>query len=361
LVSLFAAASYFCGMHYHELFMQRCLQLAALGQQWVAPNPMVGALVVNNGIIIGEGYHQHFGGPHAEVNAVNAVIDKTLLKGATIYVSLEPCAHFGKTPPCTKLIIEHKIAKVVIACLDPNPLVAGKGAAQLEHAGVEVIIGVLEKDARELNKRFIHYHTHKKPFVVLKWAQTEDGYCGRFNGSNLSHKITNWYSDVMVHQMRSKQSAILVGYNTALNDNPQLTARKWFGKNPIRIIIDLQCCLPQHLNIFTDGLPTLVFTLVPKQDTPTVSYLKVNNKEHFIIEILNILYQKNIQSLLVEGGPKTLQLFIDSATWNEAHIFTSNIKWQDGVKAPVLLKGVEVNSIINFNNTYKKFIPAFSL
>jgi diaminohydroxyphosphoribosylaminopyrimidine deaminase/5-amino-6-(5-phosphoribosylamino)uracil reductase len=161
--------------------------------------------------------------------------------------------------------------------------------------------------------------------------------------------------------MRSKQSAILVGYNTELNDNPQLTTRKWFGKNPIRIIVDLQCSLPQHLNIFTDGLQTLVFTLAPKQDTPTVSYLKVNNKEHFLVEILETLHQKNIQSLLVEGGPKTLQLFIDSELWNEAHIFTSNIKWQDGVKAPVLLKGVEVNSITNLKDTCKTFKPEFIL
>ena len=337
--------------------MQRCLQLAALGQQWVAPNPMVGAVVVKNGNIIAEGYHQYYGGPHAEVNAISTIEDKTLLAGATIYVSLEPCAHFGKTPPCTNLIIEHKIAKVVIACLDPNPLVAGKGVTQLEQAGVEVIVGVLVKEAEELNKRFIHFHTNKKPYIVLKWAQTEDGYCGRLEDSNFSRKITNWYSDVMVHQMRSAEAAILVGHNTAINDNPQLTNRKWFGKNPTRIVIDLENNLPLHLHIFNDDATTLVFTSSPKQNTPTVSYLKVNNKAHFIIEILDALYQKNIQSVLIEGGPKTQQLFIDSNNWNEAHVFTSNVKWQKGIKAPALIKGVEISHIINFNDTYQTFKP----
>lgn len=360
-VSLLAVASYFCTMHHHEIFMQRCLQLATLGQQWVAPNPMVGALVVNNGIVIGEGYHQQFGGPHAEVNAVNAVIDKTLLKGATIYVSLEPCSHFGKTPPCANLIIEHKIAKVVIACLDPNPLVAGKGIALLQEAGIEVITGVLEKEAIALNKIFIHFHTQKKPFVVLKWAQTADAFCGRYPNSSLSNKITNWYADVLVHQLRSTVTAILVGYKTALLDNPTLTNRKWFGKSPLRIIIDLENKLPQHLNVFKDGLSTLVFTLYPMQDTHSVSYLKLKNRERFIDEILETLYQKNIQSVLIEGGPKTLQLFIDNNAWNEAHIFTSDIIWQEGVHAPILIKSKEVTSTLLLNNAYKIFKPEISL
>jgi diaminohydroxyphosphoribosylaminopyrimidine deaminase/5-amino-6-(5-phosphoribosylamino)uracil reductase len=348
-------------MLHHEFFMQRCLQLAELGQQWVAPNPMVGAVVVKQGNIIAEGYHQQYGGAHAEVNAINTIEDKAILEGATIYVSLEPCAHFGKTPPCTNLIIENKITKVVIACLDPNPLVAGKGVAQLKQAGVEVIVGVLEKEAKELNKRFIHFHTYKKPYVVLKWAQTEDGYCGRLNSASQSNKITNWYSDVVVHKMRSNQAAILVGYNTALNDNPQLTTRNWFGKNPIRVIIDLQCSLPQHLKIFTDGMPTFVFTLAPKQNTPTVSYFKLNNKEDVITEIFHLLYEKNIQSILVEGGPKTLQMFIDSNSWNEAHIFTSNNKWQSGLKAPNLFEVAGINSITNFNDTYKIVKPNLNL
>jgi diaminohydroxyphosphoribosylaminopyrimidine deaminase/5-amino-6-(5-phosphoribosylamino)uracil reductase len=332
--------------------MQRCLQLANLGKQWVAPNPMVGSVIVYNGEIIGEGYHTHFGGPHAEVNAINSVKDKSLLKGATIYVSLEPCAHFGKTPPCTNLIIEYQLATVVIACLDPNPLVAGKGLNQLKAAGIEVITGVLEKEATDLNKKFIHFYVQKKPFIILKWAQTADGICGRLPGSIFSKKITNWFADILVHQLRSSSQAILVGYNTALYDNPYLTTRHWFGKNIIRIVIDLNNQLPSHLNMFTDGFPTYIFTLNPKQNTATLSYFQIKNKEHLVDEILEALHRKNIQSLIVEGGPKTLQLFIDTHNWQEAHIFTSNIKWQNGIHAPKLTNAVETNSTKVLNNSY---------
>lgn len=348
-------------MHYQELYMQRSLQLAALGQAWVAPNPMVGAVVVKHGVIIGEGYHQQFGGPHAEVNAVNAVSDKTLLEGATIYVSLEPCAHFGKTPPCTDLIIAHKIAKVIVACLDPNPLVAGKGVMQLQHAGIEVEVGVLEKEAKELNKKFFYYHLHKKPYIILKWAQTADGLCGREHGSVLSKKITNWFSNIIVHQLRSTNSAILVGYNTALYDNPALTNRKWYGKHPLRIVIDMEGKLPARLNLFTDELPTIVFTCKPAQNTAQISYVQINKKEQAAHEILAYLYNEKIQSLLIEGGPKTLQLFINSGAWNEAHIFTSSVFWGQGVKAPVITKGKVVHSQCLLNNTYKKIIPENSL
>jgi diaminohydroxyphosphoribosylaminopyrimidine deaminase/5-amino-6-(5-phosphoribosylamino)uracil reductase len=342
-------------MQNHDFFMQRCLQLAAIGEQWVAPNPMVGAVIVKHGKIIGEGYHQFFGEAHAEVNAIQSVQNKTLLKGATIYVSLEPCAHYGKTPPCTNLIIEHKIAKVVVACLDPNPLVAGKGVAQLKQAGIEVMIGVKEKEALALNKRFIYFQSNKKPFIILKWAQTADGFCGRYTNSTLSNKITNWYVDVLVHQLRSKVAAILVGYNTAVFDNPLLTTRKWKGKNPLRIVIDLENNLPQQLNLFSDGIPTLVFTYKPLQDNHAVSYIRLSNKEHFIDEILETLYQKNIQSVLIEGGPKTLQKFIDHNAWNEAHILTSNNAWHEGIKAPVLTNGVQVQHKNLLNNTYSIF------
>lgn len=334
--------------------MQRCLQLAAIGEQWVAPNPMVGAVVVKQDTIIGEGYHQQFGGAHAEVNAIHAVKDKALLEGATIYVSLEPCVHFGKTPPCTNLIIEHKISKVVIACLDPNPLVAGKGVAQLKQAGIEVIVGVLENESLTLNKRFIFFHRYKKPFVILKWAQTEDGYCGRLQGSGLSGKISSWYSDVLVHQMRSKESAILVGYNTALFDNPRLNTRKWFGKNPLRVVIDLEGKLPKHLQLFTDTDETLIFTLQPLQQTiSTKNYIKLNEKENLTDAILETLFQKNIQSVIVEGGPKTLQEFINNKAWNEAHIFTSTATWGKGIKAPILNSGTVVYNQSILNDNYK--------
>ena len=337
----------------HEIFMQRCLQLAALGQQYVAPNPMVGAVVVSNGKIIGEGYHKKHGEAHAEVNAINAVKDKSLLKGATIYVSLEPCAHFGKTPPCTGLIVENQISEVIVACLDPNPLVAGKGVEQLKQAGIKVLVGVLKEQAEELNKRFIHYHSFKKPYVVLKWAQTADNYSGRIPGADLSPKITNWYADILVHQLRSNESAILIGFNTAKYDNPLLSTRKWFGKNPLRIIIDLEGQLAPHLNIFTDKNQTVVFTLYPRQPSASVSFVQINNKHNLLDEILNYLYEQKINSLLVEGGPQTLQLFIDQKVWNEAHIFTSSNIWKQGVKAPQLNYGNVVQSIALLDNNYK--------
>ena len=340
-------------MNKHELFMQRCLQLAAIGQQWVAPNPMVGAVVVNNGKIIGEGYHKNYGGPHAEVNAIQQTHNKSELEGATLYVSLEPCAHFGKTPPCTNLIVEHKIAKVYVACLDPNPLVAGKGVSQLKNAGIEVVVGVLAHEAKELNKRFINYYTNKKPYVVLKWAQTANGYCGRLPASQLSPKITNWFSDINVHQLRACQSAILIGYNTAKYDNPSLTTRKWFGKNPIRVIIDLDGLLAQNLDVFTDNNPTIVFTLNPKQSTNALSFVQINKQQNLLNEILTYLYEQNIQSLLVEGGPKTLQLFIDHKIWNEAHVFTSSNQWEQGVKAPQLNYGKEVQNTTVLGDNYK--------
>lgn len=341
--------------------MQRCLQLAAIGQPWVAPNPMVGAVIVNNGIIIGEGYHAKFGEPHAEVNAINSVIDKSQIKGATIYVSLEPCAHFGKTPPCTNLIIEHQLAKVVIACLDPNPLVAGKGVMQLKNAGIEVEIGVLETEAKQLNKRFIYYHQYKLPYVTLKWAQTADGYCGRMAGSKQSRNISNWFSNILVHQLRSAESAILVGYNTALYDNPSLTTRKWFGNNPTRIVIDMEGQLPSSLNLYQNHHQTIVFTLHPSQNTAQVTYIKLSSKQGVIQEILKKLYELKLQSLLVEGGPKTLQMFIDSGLWNEAHIITSNQKWGEGIKAPLLTKGKEVYCQTVLNDYYQVINPEISL
>lgn len=342
-------------MNNHIPFMQRCLQLAATGQPWVAPNPMVGSVVVKNGIIIGEGYHKIFGGPHAEVNAIAAVADKSQLVGTTLYVNLEPCAHFGKTPPCTNLIIEHKIARVVVACLDPNPLVAGKGVNLLKEAGIEVELGVMEQEAKELNKRFMCVHSQKKPFIVLKWAQTADGYCGRMPGSEEPHKISNWYADMVVHQLRSAESAILIGFRTAITDNPLLTNRNWMGKNPLRVVVDVEGELPQHLKLFNDEYKTMVFSLKPKQNTAHVNYVKLNSTHNFIDEVIDVLYEKKVQSLLVEGGPKTLQQFINKNYWNETHIFTSDMHWGNGIKAPQLTGGVEVYTNTLLNNSYNIF------
>jgi diaminohydroxyphosphoribosylaminopyrimidine deaminase/5-amino-6-(5-phosphoribosylamino)uracil reductase len=348
-------------MPHHEFYMQRCLQLAAIGKQWVAPNPMVGAVVVNNGKIIGEGYHKAYGEPHAEVNAIKEVKDKKNLIGATIYVSLEPCAHYGKTPPCTNLIIESGITKVVVACLDPNPLVAGKGIEQLKNAGIEVITGVLNEQAIELNKEFIHFHTHKKPYVILKWAQTADGYCGRQTDSNLSNKITNWFADLHVHQIRSQTSAVLIGYNTAILDNPLLSNRYWFGKNPTRIVIDTQGQLPDTLKLFNDNINTLVYTLYPKANTTFVSFIQLKSSENMVPEIMEDLYQRNIQSILIEGGPKTLQKFIDYSIWNECHIFTSSNNWGAGIAAPLLVDAQEVANMQLLTDNYKIFKPITSL
>lgn len=338
----------------HEIYMQRCLQLAVLGQQWVAPNPMVGAVIVYNNKIIGEGFHQKFGGPHAEVNAINSVVDKSLLKESTIYVSLEPCAHFGKTPPCSNLIIENQIPKVVVACLDPNPLVAGKGIALLKQAGVAVTIGVLEQEAKSLNKRFYCYFEKKRPFISLKWAQSLDEFCGVFNTSK---KITNWYSDIKVHQLRSSEQAILVGFNTAQIDNPKLNIRNWFGKNPIRVVIDLEGKLSSNLNIFNDGGITLVFTSNPKKDSEFVSYIQVVENIALPNQIVLNLYERKIQSILIEGGPKTLQLFIDHNLWDEAHVFTSSKKLGAGINAPNISNFDEVFNQKLLNDSYSILIP----
>jgi diaminohydroxyphosphoribosylaminopyrimidine deaminase/5-amino-6-(5-phosphoribosylamino)uracil reductase len=341
----------------HDIYMQRCLQLAALGRQWVAPNPMVGAVLVNNGKVIGEGFHLNFGGQHAEVNAINSVENKELIKDSTIYVSLEPCSHYGKTPPCANLLVEHEISKVVIACLDPNPLVAGKGVNLLKQAGLSVEVGILEKEAKELNKRFINFYTQKRPFISLKWAQTKDGICGREMHSNQSKKITDWYSDLWVHQQRSSEQAILVGFNTAVDDNPLLTNRNWFGKSPLRIVIDLRAELPEHLSLFNDHMPTHVFTLKPKPDNEFVIYHQLKSNKNWHHELLEILYEKKIQSLLVEGGPNTLQYFIDHNIWDEAHVFSSQQLWGHGLKAPSLKSSIEIYHQSLLNDQYSIYIP----
>jgi diaminohydroxyphosphoribosylaminopyrimidine deaminase/5-amino-6-(5-phosphoribosylamino)uracil reductase len=341
----------------HQQYMQRCLQLAAKDQFSVAPNPMVGAVIVNQGVIIGEGYHRTFGGPHAEVEAVNQVINKDLIIGSTVYVSLEPCAHFGKTPPCAHLLIHHQVGTVVVACLDPNPLVAGKGIELLKNAGINVITGVLEKEALELNKSFITYHEQKRPYIILKWAQTADKFSGRPEKSLLSPKITDTFSNTMVHHLRSTTQAILVGYNTAMRDNPALNVRHWYGSAPIRIIIDVENTLPKHLKVLNDGGKTIVFTSKPADDKPNVSYVKLNSRQDIIPEILSELYDKNIQSLLVEGGPDTLKMFIEKNIWDEAHIFESNHHWGEGKKAAELKNFEVVFNQKLISDNYQIFKP----
>jgi diaminohydroxyphosphoribosylaminopyrimidine deaminase/5-amino-6-(5-phosphoribosylamino)uracil reductase len=315
--------------------MQRCLSLAIKGLGSVAPNPMVGCVIVLNNEIIGEGYHELYGGAHAEVNAINSVQNKELLKEATVYVSLEPCNHHGKTPPCSDLLVHHKVKKVVIGCTDSYEKVAGKGIEKLQSAGIEVIIGILENECRALNKRFFTFHEKKRPYIFLKWAQTQDGFISR-NKEDIQNN--NWISGeeskTLVHQWRSEECAILIGYNTALIDNPQLTTRLAKGKNPLRLIIDTQLKLPANLHIFDNSTPTIIFNSLENKKTENTEWVKALSTK----EILDFLYQRNITSLIVEGGAKTLQNFIQNNSWDEALVFVANLQFNKGIKAPTFPK-----------------------
>ncbi len=348
-------------MRNHQNYLQRCLQLASLGQPWVAPNPMVGAVVVYNDYIVGEGYHEKFGQAHAEVNAINAVKDKSILSKSTLYVNLEPCSHYGKTPPCVNHIIESKIPKVVVSCLDPNPKVAGQGVATLRKAGIRVETGVLEQESLNLNKRFVKFFLHKKPYITLKWAQSKDGFMARKKGSSLSGKITYALHDRMVHRLRSSEMAILVGFNTALNDNPKLTNRYWLGNNPIRIVIDENGKLPNSLHVFQENNPTIILTHQPKPNTNTVRYVKLPEKKSFPEAVLDLLYQNEIHSVLIEGGAKTLELFLKENTWDEAHVFTADELWYDGLKAPMIRDGFEIFSEEHIKSTYRIYKPLHAI
>lgn len=322
-------------MNTDELFMKRCLELAYLGVGAVFPNPMVGAVIVHQGKIIGEGYHKKYGEAHAEVNAVNSVKDTSLLSEATIYVSLEPCAHFGKTPPCADLLVLHKFKKVVIACQDTFSEVSGKGIERLKNAGIEVVVGVLEQEARELNHRFFTFHEQKRPYVILKWAQTKDGFIDRNRTQH--EKGINWITGKgtkqLVHKWRSEEMAILVGKTTVLNDNPSLTVREWRGNNPIRIILDSSLEIPENVAVFSKDAPTIVFNTKQNREEGTTRWIKLENNS--IAEILAELYRQNIQSVIVEGGKKILESFLDNGVWDEARILIGNTEFKEGIKAPL--------------------------
>lgn len=327
----------------HEDFMFRCLQLAALGAGYVPPNPMVGAVLIYNNKIIGEGYHEIFGKEHAEVNCISSVkqADVHLIKDAVLYVSLEPCNHFGKTPPCTDLIIRNKIQKVVIGCQDIYSKVNGTGIEKLRNNNVEVITGVLEKECKALNKRFFTYHLLHRPYIILKWAQTADNKIAYNSDKRLL--ISNNMSNKLVHKWRSEEAGILVGTKTALKDNPFLTNRLWNGKSPVRLIIDLDLKLPSTLNIFNNVAPTIIFNL-HKNDSEISEFL--NNQVYYyqlaktkiVQQILDACYTLNIQSIIVEGGQKLLQSFIDENLWDEARIITNQKLFiGEGLTAPVIL------------------------
>lgn len=318
--------------------MRRCIQLAQLGAGQVAPNPMVGAVLVHNGSVIGEGYHQLYGQAHAEVNCVNDAIAKgqeALLSSSTIYVSLEPCAHFGKTPPCADLIIHHKIPEVIVGCRDPFTQVDGKGIEKLKNAGHTVTVGILERECIELNKRFFTFHTQHRPYVILKWAQTADGRIGT-TGRRLM--ISNEYSNRLVHKWRSEEQAILIGTNTAIADDPELTTRLWPGKSPVRLVIDMELKLPASLKLFNSASRTIVFNKHKHADDNNgIAYYQVTDDTGLVPQILNALKQLNIQSVLVEGGAFLLQSFIDEAAWDEARIIINkHLVAGHGLPAPVL-------------------------
>ena len=308
--------------------MQKCLDLAQKGRANAAPNPMVGCVIVHDGEIIGEGFHEQYGQAHAEVNAVNSVQDKSLLRSSTLYVNLEPCAHFGKTPPCSNLIIEHKIPKVVIGSVDSFSEVSGKGIKKMEAQGIEVISGILNNESRELNKRFFTFHEEKRPYIILKWAASIDGFIAPENQTE-TFWMTSAESKKIVHQWRAEEMGILFGTETAIKDNPSLTVREVKGKNPIRFVIDKNLRLSPNLSIFDEQACTFVLTEKSIED----NQLEVDFN-NLAKSICDALYQQNIHSFIIEGGSKTLQTFIDADLWDEARVFTAPTQLGGGIKAP---------------------------
>lgn len=355
--------------------MERCIELARRGAGSVAPNPMVGAVLVHNNRIIGEGWHQQYGQAHAEVNCIASVkeANKKLIAASVMYVSLEPCAHFGKTPPCTDLIIRYQISHVVIGCRDPFKEVDGRGIERLKAAGIKVELGILEKECKELNKRFFTFHQQQRPYIILKWAQTVDGFIAppppeggilvsglqKDNSSVEDTKappaegfgearllISNEYSNRLVHKWRSEEAAILVGTNTALADDPELTTRLWPGKSPVRLVVDMNLRLPASLKLFDGSIKTIVFNAVKQEEKENLLFYRLEKNKKFIPQLLEALYKLNIQSVLVEGGATLLQSFIDEGTWDEARIIENGeLSIGNGLTAPVLPGAVKMEEI----------------
>jgi len=326
----------------HAYYMKRCIQVAKNGAGTTAPNPMVGCVIVHSDKIIGEGFTSPYGGAHAEVNAIFSVRDTELLRKATLYVTLEPCSHFGKTPPCADLIIKHTIPKVVIGTLDPHDKVSGKGVQRLRQAGCEVEVGVLEWACREHHKRFLTFHEKKRPYIILKWAQTLDGFIAPDHAARKVDPepfwITNQYSRQRVHQWRSEEQAILVGTRTVLADNPKLDVRHWEGQSPLRVVLDRNLKIPPQFHVLDGSVPTLVLTEVGDTSgyISGLSYEILDFSSNLVEQICNVLYSHSVTSVLVEGGTQTLQSFIDSRIWDEARVFTGNQKFHNGIEAPKL-------------------------
>jgi diaminohydroxyphosphoribosylaminopyrimidine deaminase/5-amino-6-(5-phosphoribosylamino)uracil reductase len=347
----------------YERYMSRCLQLATYGQTYVAPNPMVGAVIVCDGQIIGEGYHHKYGQAHAEPNAIRSVKNPELLKRSTLYVNLEPCSHYGKTPPCANLIVQTGIPKVVIGTLDPNPKVAGRGVKIMQTAGIEVVSGVLENKCRDLNKRFFIFQEEKRPFVLIKWAQTKDGYIDKLRDDSIEKplRISNDITCQLTHKMRSENQSILVSTNTVIMDNPSLTVRYWAGRNPVRISIDRQGRIPADRQLFDGQTATIIFTTDKRQKRENLEFIDVDFDNQPLKEILKKIYEKNIHSVMVEGGAQLLNSFIDQGLWDEANIEISDSTAGSGIKAPVIditpseSHIFENHQWLHYINIYKKF------
>lgn len=339
--------------HTDEIFMERAMELASLGQGHVSPNPLVGSVIVHDGRIIGEGWHKKYGDSHAEVNAVNNVADKSVLKESTVYVTLEPCSHFGKTPPCADMLIDNGVKKVVVANLDPNPLVNGAGLHKLRASGIEVITGILDKKGRELNRRFFTYMEKQRPYIVLKWAETSDGFIARKNFD--SRWISDEFSRQLVHKWRAEEDAVLVGLRTAQQDDPRLNVRDWSGRNPVRIVIDRFLKLSEKLNLFDGSQKTLCYNVLKHEERNNISLIRLD-EENFLTHLVHDLYKNKIQSVIVEGGAQSLQTFIDAGLWDEARIFISSQTFETGIKSPALSGVLKHQSLVK-NDWLKIYHP----
>ncbi len=325
------------GMNTNEKYMKRSLELARLGAGEVSPNPMVGCVIVHEGKIIGEGFHRKYGGPHAEVNAIHSVKNPEFLKESTLYVTLEPCAHYGLTPPCSDLIVEKQIPKVVIGTVDPFAEVAGKGIEKMKKTGIKVEVGILQEECREINKRFFTFHEKGRPYIFLKWAQTQDGFIDKERVSEDFGEPTWITGDLalrLVHKIRSEEDAILVGRKTAEKDNPSLTVRHWTGKNPTRLVIDNGLQLNNDLNLFNGSAKTLVFNSLKSENLENLLFIKTDNKKNTLSQILEEMHKQRILSVIVEGGKQLLESFIEQNLWDEAHVFTGPKFFGTGIQAP---------------------------
>lgn len=319
--------------HSHEVYMRRALELAKNGRGHVSPNPLVGCVIVHEGRIVGEGWHRKYGEAHAEVNAIDSVEDKAVLKESTLYVTLEPCSHMGKTPPCADMIVTHRLQKVVIANRDINPLVAGRGIKRLRDAGIIVITDILSQEGKELNMRFFTYMEKKRPRIILKWAETSDGFIARQN--NDSRWISDAYSRQLVHKWRSEEDAVLVGSGTAWYDNPKLDVRDWSGRNPVRVVIDRYLKLGPNQNLFNHEQMTLCYNLVKEEAQKNLHFIQLR-EDNFLQSLVQDLYRRNIQSVIVEGGGQIINSFVKLSLWDEARIFVSPQTFGAGTPAPRL-------------------------